>query len=129
MPILTLCAVQSQIASCMPEALKAEAQTKFAAEGYALAGTQVVCNPRSYPGEATRFDPWSLLRGEHRADSEGLADSNCTAHNRHKVKPDGGAPWRVSPGADCNILEDLTGRPGRCHSDAPCYGSRVSVEG
>lgn len=112
MPILTLCAVQSQIASCMPEALKAEAQAKFAAEGYALAGTQVVCNPRSYPGEATRFDPWSLLRGEHRADSEGLADSNCTAHNRQKVKPDCVAQRLASTCADCTFSEDLTGRPG-----------------
>lgn len=107
MPILTLFAVQSQIASCMPEALKAETQAKFAAEGYALAGTQVVCNPRSYPGEATRFDPWSLLRGEHRADSEGLADSNCTAHNRQKVKPDG---WDSTAGIHWRRLQYF-GRP------------------
>ncbi len=31
------------------------------AEDYVLAGTRVVCNPRGYPGEATRFDPGLLI--------------------------------------------------------------------
>ncbi|MNF13503.1 hypothetical protein D3C80_2153750 [compost metagenome] len=30
-------------------------------EDYVLAGTRVVCNPRGYPGEATRFDPGLLI--------------------------------------------------------------------
>lgn len=36
-----------------------------------------------------------------------------------RLNPRGGTQRRASTGADCNISEDLTGRPRRCHSDAP----------